>query len=143
MEQGRLLADHQDRVEAANRLKPDHILAETVFAGIHNFFEFRDNGLWTAIDDRENSDRLPPHPVEVEAQGRIHCGAAFRAATLDQQQVSRRIGAYHSGFGRETVHGCECPAPGPIKVRPTVRTTKNVPTDSTIRTLLSVLISCN
>ena len=61
-------------------------------------------GLRTAVDDRKNSDRLTAHPVEVEAERGIDRGAAFRAAALNEQQVSRRVGANHSGLGREAVH---------------------------------------
>ncbi|OIQ70273.1 hypothetical protein GALL_481140 [mine drainage metagenome] len=104
MQQRRLLADHQDRVEAANCLELDHVLAETVLAGINDFFELRDDGFGATVDDGVNADRLTPHPVEVEAHCGIHRRATFCAGTLDQKQVSRRIGAYHSGFGRETIH---------------------------------------
>src|SRR5258707_7805650 len=93
MKQSRLLAHHQDGVEATNRLKFDEVLAETVVAGIHDLFEFRDYGFRTAVDDRKNPDRLTAHPIEVEAERGIHRCATFGAAALDKKQASRRVGA--------------------------------------------------
>src|SRR5260370_32889151 len=91
MQQCRLLADHQDGVQATNRLKFYEVLAETVVAGIHDLFELRDHGVRTAVDDRKNSDRLTAHPVEAEAHPAIHRRATLRAPAVNEHQVSRHV----------------------------------------------------
>src|SRR3984893_16787677 len=82
MQQSWLLAHHQDGVEPTNRLKFYKILAETIVAGIHDLFEFRDHGFRTAVDDRKNPDRLAAHPVEVEAERGIQRRCACRPPPL-------------------------------------------------------------
>ena len=106
-QQRRFFADHEDGVEAADRSKIDDVLAETVLARIHDLFEFRDDGFRATVDDRKNSDRLTAHPVEVETERGIHRRAAFRAAALYEKEISRRVGANHSGFGRKAVQQLE------------------------------------
>ena len=42
-QQFRPFADHHDGVEPDDRLEFDDVLAETILAGIHDLFEFRDD----------------------------------------------------------------------------------------------------
>ena len=103
----RPLGDHHDGVETGDRLELDHVLAKAVLAGIDDLLQLRDDRRRRTARDRENSDRLPAHPVDIEAERRIDRGAALGAAALDQEQVARGIGAHAAGFGGETVHQLE------------------------------------
>src|SRR5690348_6535327 len=78
----RALAYHQDGVETGDRLEFDHILAETVFAGIDDLLQLLDDWRRRAARDRENADRLTAHPIDVEAQRGVDRGTALGAGAL-------------------------------------------------------------
>jgi len=75
-----LARHHEDCVHAGNRLGLDDVLALPAVAGIHNFFQFDDNRLGTAILDGIDADGLTAHPIDVEAHHRVDGRAALSAA---------------------------------------------------------------
>lgn len=102
-----LARHHEDCVHAGNRLELDDVLAQPAVAGIHNFFQFDDNRLGTAILDGIDADGLTAHPIDVEAHHRVDGRAALGAAALYDEQIARRIGANGAGPGGKTVEQLE------------------------------------
>ena len=103
----RLLADHEDRVEARDRLELDHILAHAAFGGIHDLVEFRDQRLGRGIAHGEDADRLSLHPVGVEAQDGVDRSLAIGAGTGDDQRVVAVVGTHCGGLDAEAVKQLE------------------------------------
>ena len=102
-QQARLTGHRQNCVSAGYRLEFDDILAKSTLLGIQYLFQFSDDRLWIAILNGENSDRLPTHPIDVEAQRRINGCATLGATPLNKQHVACGIDANRSGFGGKAV----------------------------------------
>ncbi len=79
-QQVRLLGDDENGVHARHHLELDVALAQAAIAGIEDLLDLGDDRLRTAVLDREDADRLPAHPVDVEARARSPwcCGAPDR-----------------------------------------------------------------
>ena len=75
------------------------ISAEAALAGIKDFFELRDHRLGRRVLDGENTDRLPAHPIRIEAQHGVDSGPPLDGIADDDDQVIGGIGANCAGFG--------------------------------------------
>ena len=98
-----LLGDDENAVHARHHLELDVALAHAALAGIEDLLELGDDRLRIAVLNRKNADRLPAHPVHVEAQRGVHSAAAFRAGALNQQDVASGIGPHRARPGGEAV----------------------------------------
>ncbi len=116
-QQVRLLGDDENAVHPRHRLELDVALAHAAFAGIENLLQLGDDRLGIAVLDREDADRLPAHPVDVEAERGLHDGAPLRTGALDEQEVAPGIGAHHAGPHRERVEQLDEGAAGHVAQR--------------------------
>ena len=82
-----------------------NVLAEAAFAGIHDLFQLGDDRLGRAVGNRENSDGLSAHPVDVEAHAR--CRPRLRRSA-PVPWISKRFRVESArtaaGLGRKAVH---------------------------------------
>ncbi len=102
-QQARLTGHRQNCVSAGDWLEFHNVLTESTLLGIQYLFQFSDDRLWVAILNGEDSDRLPTHPIDVEAQRRINGCATLGATPLNQQHVTCGINTNRSGFGGKAV----------------------------------------
>jgi hypothetical protein len=76
-------------------------MAEAGVARIHDFLKFRPDRLRIAISHWVHSDRLPMHPIDIEASHGVQRRLALRAGPEDQKYPARRIGADRARTGGE------------------------------------------
>ena len=94
--------DDHDGVLARDGLKLHQTLAEPGLAGVHDLFQFRDDGLGLAVAHGVHAHRLTAHPVDVEAADRVDGGLPLLSRADDQQNPAAGVGADRSRAASES-----------------------------------------
>src|SRR5262249_55104465 len=112
-----LASDYENSVQTRDWLKLDGVLAKPPFARIHDLFQLGYDRLWSGVANREYANRLPAHPIDIEAKHGFDRGATFGAAALNNQQIARRVGAHRARLGRKAVEKLDQSAGGNVTQR--------------------------